>query len=351
MALQWNDVRVNFNDTNSAMANAQSGISKVGTVFGELRKTILDEEQKAIENAYKQKVFDENVRQFGLQHALNQDRLAEQIRSNKANEANTIRGQDLNYKSTIRGQDLNYKSSMASIGAQNARLNFERSKWNALQSEKEKDKQTLASIANNLYNSRNDLNKEIENTQNLLNQEVDPTKKSMLESKLNILNQERTGMSATSLDNQYRILAAKNGINVKETPFTPEAALEQNRLTAAINSNKEAREKEKQDALNATKIIKDLNLTPGQQELAHKVLLKAKQLYPDVPDSVLANALANTPTYNAWWNWSGTNAFDYDNGEVNILQDFINERNLNNNLFNQALATESIKFMRNNRKK
>lgn len=131
MALQWNDVRVNFNDTNSAMANAQSGISKVGTVFGELRKSILDEEQKAIENAYKQKVFDENVRQFGLQHALNQDKLAEQIRSNKANEANTIRGQDLNYKSTIRGQDLNYKSSMASVGAQYARLNFERSKWNA----------------------------------------------------------------------------------------------------------------------------------------------------------------------------------------------------------------------------
>ena len=65
MALQWNDVRVNFNDPNSAMSNAQSSISKVGTVFGELKKTILDEEQKAIENAYRQKVFDENVRQFG----------------------------------------------------------------------------------------------------------------------------------------------------------------------------------------------------------------------------------------------------------------------------------------------
>lgn len=83
MALQWNDVRVNFNDTNSAMANAQSGISKVGTVFGELKKTILDEEQKAIENAYKQRIFDENVRQFGLQHALNQDKFAEEQLQNK----------------------------------------------------------------------------------------------------------------------------------------------------------------------------------------------------------------------------------------------------------------------------
>lgn len=351
MALQWNDVRVNFNDTNSAMSNAQSGISKAGTVFGELRKAILDEEQRAIENAYKQKVFDENVRQFGLQYALNQDKLAEQIRSNKANEANTIRGQDLNYKSTIRGQDLNYKSSMASIGAQNARLNFERSKWNALQSEKEKDKQTLASIANNLYNSRNDLNKEIENTQNLLNQEVDPTKKSILESKLNILNQERTGMSATSLDNQYRILAAKNGINVKETPFTPEAALEQNRLATAIKSNKEAREQEKQDTINATKTIKDLNLTPGQQDLAFKVLSRAKELYPDVPSNIVANVLARTPTYNAWLDWNGKNAFDYDLRTNSMLQDFIEGKGLDTNLLNQSLANESIKFMRNNRKK
>ena len=83
MALQWNDVRVNFNDPNSAMSNAQSSISKVGTVFGELKKTILDEEQKAIENAYRQKVFNENVRQFGLQHALNQDKFAEEQLQNK----------------------------------------------------------------------------------------------------------------------------------------------------------------------------------------------------------------------------------------------------------------------------
>ena len=83
MALQWNDVRVNFNDSNSAMSNAQSSISKVGTVFGELKKTILDEEQKAIENAYRQKVFNENVRQFGLQYALNQDKFAEEQLQNK----------------------------------------------------------------------------------------------------------------------------------------------------------------------------------------------------------------------------------------------------------------------------
>lgn len=89
MAIQWNDVRANFNDANSAMGNAQRGLSQAGTVFGELRKAILDEEQKAIENEYRQKVFDENVRQFGLQHALDQDKFAEQQLQNKiANEYN-----------------------------------------------------------------------------------------------------------------------------------------------------------------------------------------------------------------------------------------------------------------------
>lgn len=340
MNIQWKDVGVNFNDTNSAMANAREGISKAGTVFGEMRKAILDEEQRAVENAYKQKVFDENVRQFGLQHTLNQDKLAEQRRANQANEANTRRG-----------QDLNYKSAMANVGVQNARLAFEQNKWNILQAEKKNDREALASIADNLFASRSELDKKIANTEALRDKATNPTDKAMFESTLGMLKQERAGMTATNLDNQYRIEAARKGINVKETPFTSEAKLEQDRLTTAKVAKTKAEETAQKNALEATKIIRDLNLTPGQQELAHKVLLRAKQLYPNVPDNVLANTLANTPIYNAWWEWGGKNAFDYDNGEVNILQDFINGINLDNNLFNQALATESLKFMRNNQKK
>ena len=92
MAIQWNDVKANFNDANSAMGNAQQGLSQAGTVFGELRKAILEEEQKAIENEYRQKIFDENVRQFGLQYGLDQDRLAEQIRAAQAGEAHNAAG-------------------------------------------------------------------------------------------------------------------------------------------------------------------------------------------------------------------------------------------------------------------
>lgn len=75
--LNWQQVRADFNDANSAMRNAQTGFSQAGTVFGQLRKSILDEEQRAVENTYKEKIFDENVRQFGLTHGLNVDRLRE----------------------------------------------------------------------------------------------------------------------------------------------------------------------------------------------------------------------------------------------------------------------------------
>lgn len=66
-------------DTNAgtgAMAGASQSFSHAGTVFGELRKAILDEEQRAIENAYKEKVFDENVRQFGERMGLERDQFA-----------------------------------------------------------------------------------------------------------------------------------------------------------------------------------------------------------------------------------------------------------------------------------
>lgn len=119
MALQWNQIGANFNDANSAMRNATEGISKAGTIFGELRKQIIEEEQKAIDNAYREKAFNENVRQFGLKHALEQDNLNERIRANKAGEANTRRG-----------QDLSHRAAMANVGVSQARLAFEQSKWN-----------------------------------------------------------------------------------------------------------------------------------------------------------------------------------------------------------------------------
>ena len=68
--LRWNSINANFNDANSAMGNSLTGISQAGTIFGDVRKTILAQEQNAIDNAYREQALNEQMRQFGLSHEL-----------------------------------------------------------------------------------------------------------------------------------------------------------------------------------------------------------------------------------------------------------------------------------------
>ena len=68
--LRWNSINTNFNDANSAMGNSLTGISQAGTIFGDVRKTILAQEQNAIDNAYREQALNEQIRQFGLSHEL-----------------------------------------------------------------------------------------------------------------------------------------------------------------------------------------------------------------------------------------------------------------------------------------
>lgn len=71
--IEWKQVKPDFSSSNSSMQNAMSGLSKAGTVFGELRKAMQEKEQRDLENAYRQQVFDENVRQFEEQQAWNRE--------------------------------------------------------------------------------------------------------------------------------------------------------------------------------------------------------------------------------------------------------------------------------------
>ena len=104
--LNWNQIRADFHDANQSMATSSGAISQAGTIFGQLRKSILDEEQRAVDNAYREKLFNENVRQFGLEHALKEDQFRENVRQfgitsteterhNKATEANARAGHQL----------------------------------------------------------------------------------------------------------------------------------------------------------------------------------------------------------------------------------------------------------------
>lgn len=72
MAIEWKTINPDFSDSTASMRNALTGFSEAGTVFDKMRQGILDEEQRALENAYKQQVFDENVRQFEAELAANE---------------------------------------------------------------------------------------------------------------------------------------------------------------------------------------------------------------------------------------------------------------------------------------
>lgn len=99
MAIQWNQIKPDFSSSNTSMRNAMTGISEAGTVFDKMRQGILDEEQRAIENAraaeataLAQAELDERIRANQADEAQAAATLAEQIRHARATEA-TAAGQ------------------------------------------------------------------------------------------------------------------------------------------------------------------------------------------------------------------------------------------------------------------
>ena len=107
--LDWNSVQANFNDANSAMNNSANNISQAGTIFGQIRKSILEEEQKAIDNEYKERTLAENARQFNLTDSLGRDKLLEENRSNRTNEG--LKERELVETSKYRQAELGLRSA------------------------------------------------------------------------------------------------------------------------------------------------------------------------------------------------------------------------------------------------
>lgn len=126
--INWQQVKADFGDANNAMRTGIGAISQAGTVFGELRKSILDQEQREIDNAYREKTFNENVRQFGLKHALDEDKFREDVRQFGLNYA--LNEQKFNedvrhHRATenLQGQEFKYKVNKDKQD-QEARKNF-----------------------------------------------------------------------------------------------------------------------------------------------------------------------------------------------------------------------------------
>lgn len=342
MAIQWNDIRANFNDANSAMGNVQRGLSQAGTVFGELRKAILDEEQRALENDYRQKTFDENVRQFGLQYGLDQDRLAEQIRAAQADEAH----QAAVLEETIRANQEKERIDRINAANQYAYQQGLLRDKNETRKQENRDREALAAIMKNITYNRNTLDKSISDLENKITNTVDPNKKIQLQSELDILKNERKGMTDTYYDSYYRQKAAELGIPISNTPFTPGATLEQERTEAAITRSDEQQKNRSKGEIEAAKLIQGMNLTSGQQALAQQVLAKASTIYPNVPIEALANVLSSLSTYNAYFDFDGKNAFSGDFLSSD-LENFVRGINLENNPINILFANKALTYERN----
>lgn len=123
--LDWRPIQANFNDANSAMDNSTRNISQVGTIFGQMRKDILEEEQKAIDNEYKERTLAENARQFNLTDKLGRDKLLEENRSNRTNEG--LKEKELVETSKYRQAELGLRAaSLAEERKRNRLLDEER---------------------------------------------------------------------------------------------------------------------------------------------------------------------------------------------------------------------------------
>ena len=286
--LRWNSVNADFNDVNSAMGNSIRGISQAGTVFGDLRKSILDEEQRAVDNAYREKAFDENVRQFGLKHALDEDKLFETGRHNVASEGLTARGQDVQ----TRGQDLSHSAAMANVGVARDSLALAgREQDLALQ-----DRNTRKQVYNDILGTRQEALAAEEAAQAGFTGPISPEQQTQNEARL---KQLRDQLSATTLDNDVRIEIAKQlGVVDTQTPVTGLANTEQARAVAGIEMSQKQQQAYEQSQVKANELVAGLNL--GQEDTAalQRAMAMIQQtnprLKPEVAMSILTSFYPTT---------------------------------------------------------
>lgn len=137
MAIQWNQIKPDFSSSNASMRNAMTGVSEAGTVFDKMRQGILDEEQRAIENAraasaaaLAQAELDERIRANQADETNAAAALAEQMRHAKATEAVAAAGLKLqqdavalnraNIEAGTKAADILYEMQHGAQGVNNA---------------------------------------------------------------------------------------------------------------------------------------------------------------------------------------------------------------------------------------
>lgn len=295
-------------DTNAgtgAMAGASQSFSHAGTVFGELRKSILDEEQRAIENAYKQQVFDENVRQFGErmglerdQFAFNQDKFAKEFGLNERQFEELMR----HNRATEATAAQNAK--FANLGAQ-----IQMMKWQQQQAQEADIKQIASSLTAGKNASEQQM-KAIE--EKLKDTSLNQAQKDELTSQYNLLkNNHQVMFSASGLDQQMRdLVAARHGIILKETQWSDAAKEERNRIEKAAERNFTQFQKKNEEYSKFQELMDKDNLTPGQFDIATNFVDTAVKKFPGLKPADAYRVIRGEGIYNAYWNWNGQNALN-----------------------------------------
>ena len=331
--LRWNSVNANFNDVNSAMGNSISGISQAGTIFGDLRKSILDEEQRAVDNAFREKQFDEQVSQFAATHGLNEEQLREQIRHSQESERLTGEGHEVQK----RGQNLYHKAAMAGVDAQN--------RGTALKEQMYDDEQNrsaiLTEVTRDVLAPSQALKKEkadliTANNSGTLTDDALATNKARLAQIEGII---RTDHSASDLDNNItNETLMRGGGLVPATSMSKEAAAEQARALVTTKRNAPMTDKEYAESqIKANTLISKGKYTGQQSELLMGALRAAQNKYKDIaPEALASTILAVTgDAYNAWFDWSGSKAFSADD---KVVEEFTKNPTNPNNPIAQAIS-------------
>jgi hypothetical protein len=318
---RWDDVRADFRDSNQMFGIAQQGISNAGTVFGQLRASILAEEQKAIDNAYKEKAFNENVRQFGLTSALEKDKFGETKRSNIVKEKDS----DLDRTQQFDIANMQNRAAMAGVTAQN--------RSTALREKEYNDQQNLLSIQTKVHQDilgeAQALEKEKANLTAGINSGT-LTGDSLTTSKARLAQIDgiiRTDYTASALDKRIaNEIAIRGGGIVPATSMSNEATAEQARANAAITRSTEAAKSFDQSQVKANEIQSKLNLGTDDTIALQKAMSKVQQQYPNLkPEtamSILSSFYPTTMKKTPGGLFGGTQKFDVPILEPDHLADF-----------------------------
>ena len=312
----WNDVRADFGDTDRMFSAAQQGLSNAGTVFGQLRASILAEEQKGIDNAFREKQFNENVRQFGLTNALEQDKFGETKRRNLVLEEDA----DLDRTQLFDIASMQNRAAMAGVAAQN--------RGTALREKMYNDQQNLLAIqtkvhqdilgeAQALEKEKADLIAGINS--GTLTGDALATSKARLAQIDGII---RTDYTASALDKRIaNEIAIRGGGIVPATSMSNEATAEQARANAAITRSTEAAKAFDQSQIKANEIQSKLNLGTEDSAALQRAMSMVQQQYPTLKPEIAMSILSSYyPTTGEIT--SSRQKFDVPIGETDYLVKF-----------------------------